>query len=207
MLIGNSWRSGRRSRCSAERAGLRYTCAFAILAAISCRNATAPVRLSQGPPVSTATVYLPVVIGPSGAPVVRLTIHSVFLNVQSQPVYVHQWCDQQFGGDTTTSPWVNLTRTGTDTTIIGYEYGGCYLAGGIRPAAAHSVAPGDSIVSDLTFPAILNHALTPADSASLSGKMRLEYVVTWMSASPMSARDLLPEELRTSAPFTVLLPR
>ena len=179
---------------------------LATLALIACGSATAPVRRFQGQAVSVASAYQPLTAGPSTAPVFRLAIHSVFRNVESQTVYVHQWCDQQLGTDTTTSPWVNLARIGNDTTHIGYQYFGCYLDEGVRPAGTHAVAPGDSLASDLSFPAILNHVPTAADSATLIGEMRIQYVVT-RTPAPYSSGDLVADEFRTSPPFTVRLPK
>ena len=170
-------------------------------------GATGPEFIEGGPPVSLNTSYVAEVGGSSTSPVYRLSIRSTFVNVQSTTVYVHQWCDQTVGADTAFYPWVSLLRDSTSTTAIGYQYGGCYLgATAVAAAPARALAPGDSLTSEFTFPAILSHAPTARDSAALTGKMRLQYIVTSEPGVVLSSAQLIPFALRTSPAFAVGLP-
>jgi hypothetical protein len=179
----------------------------AVTLAASCSSATSPAS-PLGVPVALAVTYTPVVQGPESAPAYQLAVRSTFVNLLGETVYVHQWCDETFGSDTATYPWVSLVRVGIDSTKIAYETGGCYLdtPGGPSPVAPYAVAPGDSITTDFIFPAIFNHIPTASDSVSLTGMMELQYVVTSTSGLMDKNSRLIPVQFRTSAPFQVILP-
>jgi hypothetical protein len=181
---------------------------FAAGVMVGCAGAaTSPQSNRGGPPVTLDTRYVASMDGPSNAPVYRLRIRSTIVNVQNATVFLHQWCDQQFGGDTTFFPWAVLIRDSSDNVPVGYQYGGCYLASsGVSAAPTRALRPGDSLTTEFVFPAILNHPPTSRDSVELTGRMHLQYIIT-SDAGPLSASTpLVAWAFRTSPPFAVSLP-
>lgn len=164
-----------------------------------CGSSTAPSRSSNQVPISVEATVVPAVYQSGATSEYLLGVRSTFRNVQPDTIFVHHVCDEP-----SNVLWVSLVRPDAVSARIAYRGSEACLL--VAPVEGVALAPGDSLSSIVFFRATFNHPLTSSDSEAVAGPMRMQYVVTATAGPYMDQNNLIPDSLRVSPTFDVVLP-